>query len=298
MWHLGRVFGFGAMLAVLAAISAPSDVIAQKKKAPAADNGNGATPADYLQIQNRKELTGTVVASTGRVITIKIDTPHMEPNPKFKAPTATKPGTKGYNPQANQQYRLYQDAQKLQRDLQQAQNARTPQERQRAMQRYYQDMARFQMQTQQQQAQLMQRMAKDPNYAKNNANNTVDPFILVHSYKEYDLEVSDNASVRKMFLPFEYDDMGNIKQYTDKEKAELRGEDKNKPGYKSRVEEIMPGMEARLFLTPPAKKAKDAKPDDEGVGNVDRPTVNSIILTKDNPMGTTIPGADPKKKKK
>ncbi len=296
MWHISRVFAFGTILAVLAAISAPPEVIAQKKK-PAADNGFGATPADYAAILNRKELVGTIVTSSGKVVTIKVDTPHMEANPKFKAPTVTNPGAKGYNPQANQQYKLYQQAQKLQRDLQQAQNANNPQERARAMQRYYQDMNNFQRQTMQQQQQLMTRMAKDPNYTKNNANNTVDPFILVHSYKEYDLETTDTVTVKKSFVPFEYDDMGNIKKYTEKELAPLRDE-KNKSLFKSKIEEVAAGMEAKLTLVAPPKKAKDAKPDDEGVGNVDRPTVSAILLTKDSPMGNNIPGADTKKKKK
>lgn len=296
MWHVGRVFAFGTLLAVIAAICTTSEVNAQKKKA-AADNGFGATPQDYVAIQNRKELVGTIVASSGKVVTIKVDTPHMEPNPKFKAPSVTNPGAKGYNPQANQQYKMYQQAQKLQRDLQQAQTANNPQERQRAMQRYYQDLNNFQRQTQQQQQQLMTRMAKDPNYTKNNANNTVDPFILVHSYKEYDLETTDAVTVKKSFVPFEYDDMGNIKKYSEKELAALRDE-KNKSLFKSKIEEVAAGMEARLTLVAPPKKAKDLKPDDEGVGNVDRPTVTAILLTKDSPQGANIPAADPKKKKK
>jgi hypothetical protein len=297
MGHTARILAFGCVIAVMATLSAPTEVVAQKKKG-VVDNGYAATPEDYKQIVNRKELTGSIVAASGLVVTVRIDTPRMEPNPKYKAPSITNPKAAGYNASANQQYRLYRDAQQLQRDLQQAQRADTPQERARAMQRYYQDMANFQRQTAQQQAQLMQRMAREPNYAKNNSNNTADPFIVVHSYKEFDLETTEKVVIRKMFLPAEYDDMGNLKNYTEKDKAALRGDDKSKPGYAGKMEEISNGMEAKLTLVPPAKKKAEAKADEEGVGNVDRPRVSMIVLTKDNPAATGIQGADPKKKKK
>lgn len=291
MRHLGRVLGFGCVLAIVAAFAAPPEVVAQKKKnaKAVADNGYGATPEDYKAILNRKELTGSIVTVSGTVVTFRTDSPHIEANPKYKA---------GNTPQAAQQNRQYQESLRLQRDLVQAQNAKNPTERARAMQRYYQDMARYQQTMQQQAAQLQAKAAKDRNYVKNNANNTTDPFILVHSYKEFDLEIRDNAVIRKMFLPFEYDDMGNVKTYTDKQKADLRGDDKSKPGYMSKVDEIVAGMEAKLSLTAPPKKKKDpdAKPDEEGAGMADRPTVNAILLTKDAPGA--MAGADDRKKKK
>ena len=295
MWHIGRVSGFAAVLAVTMGLFAPAEVVAQKKKA--VDNGYAATPVDYQNIQNKKELVGTVVTVSGKVVTLRVDTPHMEPNPKFKP--VTNPKAPGYNPQTANQYKQVQEAQRLQRELQQAQNANNPQERARAMQRYYQDLARHQQQMQKQYAQMLSKAAKDPKSTKNNANNTQDPFIVVHSYKEYDLEAQDNVVVRKLFLPFEYDDMGNIKQYTDKEKAELKGDDKLRlGGYKSKIEELAFGMEAKLTLTPPkVVKKKEAKADEEGVGNVERPTIATIVLTKDNPAGSVPVGADPKKKK-
>src|SRR5262249_53309355 len=147
--------------------------------------------------------------------------------------------------------------------------------------RYYQDYARYQNDM----ARTNQQMLAKANKAtdnKNNANNTTDPFIVVHSYKEYDLETQDKVYVRKLFLPQEFDDMGNVKKYSEKEKNELKDP---KGGYKSKMDEVAPGMEAKLSLTAPKKKKEtDTKADQEaGAGEVDRPTVNTIVLQKDSP---------------
>jgi hypothetical protein len=298
MTHCGRVVTFGVVLLAIVALAAP-EVGAQKKK----DNKdksdtNPALPADYKSLQKAKEVSGIIVSVSGTTVTFKLDYPHLENNPKYKPPTVTNPGAKGYNAQANQQYRDFQQQQRLMKDYQQAMNAKNPQERARALQRYQQEMARFQQNMQRDYAQLLQKAAKDPNYTKNNANNTTDPFIVVHAYKEYELELQDKVVFRKMFLPFEFDDAGNPKQYTEKEKTELRGTDKTKPGYKAAADEATPGTEAKFHLTAPKKtetpKPKD-KDDPDGVGNVERPTVNMVVLTKYNANPST--GAPEKKKK-
>jgi hypothetical protein len=146
---------------------------------------------------------------------------------------------------------------------------------------------------------MLSKASKQSANDQKTGNNTTDPFIVVHSYKEYDLETKDNVVVRKLFLSTEFDDMGNVKKYSDKEKAELRGTDKSKPGYASKMDEVASGMEAKLYLTPPPKKKKasESKADEEGVGNADRPTINMIVLQKDAPAPTTTSPADTKKKK-
>ena len=280
MWHLARVCSFGCVLAVLAALVTPTEVVAQKKK-KGADNGYGALPEDYKSIVNKKELVGEIVAVSGLVVTLRVDTPKVEANPKYKPP-------KGVTTTNNPQYRLWDNAQRLQRDLQQAQNAKTPQERQRAMQRYQQELIRYQQEANQINQQLLNQAAKGQK--TDNKNNTTDPFIVVHSYKEFDLETQEKLVVRKMFLPMEYDDMGNVKTYTQKQKDDLKDA---RGGYVSKLEEAAPGMEAKLLLTAP-KKSKEAKADEE----VERPTINTIVLTKDSPSAGNIPAADPKKKKK
>jgi hypothetical protein len=178
-------------------------------------------------------------------------------------------------------------------------------------------MARYQQQSAQLYNQMMAQYAKaaattggnpnDPNAGPPTADTATanDPYIIVHAYKEYDLETKEKVVVRKMFLPFEYDDEGKVKTYTEKEKTALRGDDKSKPGYESKLEEIAKGMQAKLSLTPPPKKKKDdtdkdkekdkdAKTEDEPVA---RPTINMIVLTKDAPADAKSPGDAPKKKK-
>jgi hypothetical protein len=114
---------------------------------------------------------------------------------------------------------------------------------------------------------------------------------------------------RKLFLPFEYDDMGQVKTYTKEEKEELRGDDKTKPGYTAKFEEFRAGQEVKLYLTPPKKKEKDKDADADKEKDKDapkekeevlRPTINMIVATKDNaaPAITGDDGKDKKKKKK
>jgi len=63
-----------------------------------------------------------------------------------------------------------------------------------------------------------------------------------------------------MFLPFEYDDEGKQKTYTEKEKKELRGDDKTKPGYQSKMEEIAQGDGSQAASDPAAEKEKRTTP--------------------------------------
>lgn len=293
MGHLGRVVSFGALLALAMAWDA-SDAVAQKKKAEPKKNQNTtdlATPADYKLIQKNKELVGSIVSVNGSTVTLKVDFPHLENNPKYKAPKVTNPNAKGYDAQANQQYQMWRTYQDMMLQQQRAMNAKTPQERQRALQRYYQDMARFQQQQQQQYKKMMTQVNKTNKTATGGAN---DPFIVVHAYKEFEFEIESKAVVKKLFLPVEFDDTGNLKKYTDKEKADLRGDDKSTPPrYMAKIDEATPGTEAKLYLTPPKKVEKPKEED--GIGNIERATINLIVLTKESTMS---PGEAPKKKKK
>src|SRR5262245_36894526 len=136
MLHLVRVFAFGGVLAVIAALAAPGDVIAQKKKDKGkVDNGYAALPEDYKAIQNKKDLTGEIVSVSGLVVTLRTDNAQVQPNPKYK------PGAGASN---SQQYRLWQDGQRLQTDYQRALNSKNLAERNRLMNKYYVDYARYQ----------------------------------------------------------------------------------------------------------------------------------------------------------
>jgi hypothetical protein len=302
MWHIGRVLGFSGLLAAIA-FCGTTEALAQKKKAKA--NGTDApraTDADYKSIQNQKELVGKLVAAEPGVLTLRVDYPQWVANPKYKAPKVT--NTKG-NSVANQQNQMMRTYHDLQLQMQRAATARTPQQALQAQQRIAQDLARWQQQYNQFVAKNYQQLNQINNQNQNPNNQ---PFMVVTTTKDFDLEIQEKAVYRKLSLPFEYDDTGNVKTYTDKEKAELRGTDKSKPGYTAKFEELQAGQELKLYLTPPSKKApaakdknKDADPDAAPmeVTQVPRPTINMIVITKDN--GTTSSVAQPdngKKKKK
>jgi hypothetical protein len=227
----------------------------------------------------------------------------MEPNPKYKPPKVTNPKQKGYNARANQEAQMWRTYQNVMRQQQLAMTARTPQQRFQAMQRYYQDLARFQQQYQQQYNRMMQQYAQAVQQgAKSTASKPGnEPFIVVTTTKEYELEMEDKVEIRKLFLPFEYDDAGNVRKYSEKEKKALRGDDAKKPGYIAKIEEATKGTGAKLTLTPvPPKKKKDAKDkdakdDDEQAGIIARPTIRRVLLTKEAPSESS---AEPEKKRK
>ncbi len=314
MSHLLRIGCFGLMILALGAWDT-AEVAAKKKNPPKKEKGgvgDVASADDYKTIQFKKELSGTVVGVSGNTLMIRVDYPHYEPNPKYKAPNQNpnqkgnpkNPYPKGTNPQNNAQMQMMKVYADLMRQQQLAMSARTPQERQKAMMKFQQDMMKFQ----QQYAKMMVPMQKGGVGGKdikgkdgqpmNNANS---PFIVVNTSKNFELEIEDKAGLRKMYLPFEYDDVGNIKKYSDKEIAELKGKDKSLPGYTARMDEVSPGAQVRLTLTPVKAAKKEAKKkDDEDLlaGDVQRPTINNILLTKESPTSGLDAGAPAKKGKK
>ncbi|MBM3997908.1 MAG: hypothetical protein FJ303_27775 [Planctomycetes bacterium] len=294
MKHLGRLLGFVTILGMLVAFG-PPDVLANKKKKDAKekakDAGPAASDADYKAIQRQKEFVGKLVNMDARLVTVRVEYSRYEPNPKYKPPTVTNPKSPGYNAGANQQYQMIRTYQDIMRQQQAAARAKSPLEYQRAMQRIAQDMARLQQEI----MRMNQAMTKAGPGAKVDPNNQ--PFITVVNTKDFDLEVEEKVVYRKLILPFEYDDTGNVKTYTDKEKAALRGDDKTKPGYMAKLEEFSPGQEVKLYLNPPKKS--DKEPDKDAPPEVVRPTVYMVVMTKDNPNSSVITGAkdNPKKKK-
>jgi uncharacterized protein YqiB (DUF1249 family) len=281
MWHFGRVLSFGALLAALAVLGSV-EALAQKKKDKDAKDYPAATDADYKSIQKQKELPGKLIAINTSTVTIRVDYPHQEPNPKYKPPKD--------NNQINQILKTYND---LQIQYQKAAYG-NPKHVMQAQQRIANDMAKLQTQY----AQLTAQLAK----TNNDPNNQ--PFITITNTKDFDLEIMEKCIYRKLNLPFEYDDSGNAKTYTKEEKDELRGDDKSKPGYTAKFEELAAGQDIKLYLTPPKKKEKDADGEKDKDApkepvEVQRPTVNMIVITKDNPTANaTADDSKGKKKKK
>ena len=246
--------GFSIALAGLLAV-APAGSLAQNK-----DKKNGrvaneqATPQDYAQLAQAKQIAGRLASVDGRsrTITFTIEIPHTEPNPNYKQNAGN----------ANQ-YRQLQ--QQLNRQLQQGRggNNQNPAQRQ-------QQMARARQQAQQQQRQQLAKMYQNKKGGGDNL-----PFKVVTTVKSFDLEVENKVVVRKLFVVTEYDDVGNLKQYTPGQLAEMKGKDATKPGYAAKYDELQPGQEVILHLAPPqagvGKKGDDAA----------RPTVRMIVMTRE-----------------
>ncbi len=85
---------------------------------------------------------------------------------------------------------------------------------------------------------------------------------------KYDVEfqTKENAKVRNMNLPEQFDEKGNPKKYTAKELAELKGKDKDLAGYESALEKLEAGQSIKVVLTEmPVKKKTDDKEKDVAV---------------------------------
>lgn len=280
---LWRLLGFAGLLAVLIAL-VPADAHAQKKKkgrkgGTPKSTAEMATAADYAYLAKQTKINGEIVSvdPSSMTVTLRIEFPHTERNPNFN------PSRAG---QGNRQ--LMQQYNQLNRLQMQIMRERNPFRRQQEMQRLMVQMQRLQM--------TQARSTKgDP---KNQ------PFRVVTTKKDYELPLTEKIVTRKTFMPFEYDDMGNVKKYSPAELAKLKGKDSSKPGYESKLDEIVPGMGATLYLRAATKSSGSTKrnPDDPpppAVSDTDgRPSVTMIVLTKDSSPFATFEAPGKRKGKK
>jgi len=120
-------------------------------------------------------------------------------------------------------------------------------------------------------------------------------------------QTTEKVKVRTMVLPEAFDDKGNPKTYTAKEKSELKGKgtDRSLPGYESSLEKLEVGQTVSVKLvtvpkkkpTPPKDSAKDGateKPADD-TDTEKTKQVRLIVITKE--ASGTAPTTKPGKKK-
>jgi len=283
MWKL---LGCCWLLLVLV-VCEPGPVIGQKKDKKATDTAPQGTPQEYAQLNQVKEITGklTYADAGSKTLSFKLEFQNVEPNPNFK-PGSLKGGAQ------NQQYQHYVQMQKLMAQQQQAAAIANPVQRQQKLYQINMQLAKLQMQMQ---------IQSQPRPGKNgtNPNNQNGPFKVTTTSKSFDLDIADKVVVRRLNLPTEYDDKGNIKEFTKEEIKKLRGTDTSKPGYAAKYDDLAPGQVVKLTLSPAnAEKNKTGKKlldDDDGVGNVAKPTITMIVIVDDS-LG--MPVVDPKKEKK
>jgi hypothetical protein len=250
-----RILGGASLAAVALLCLAPTQSVGQNQnnknqqmtKSPPVP----ATPQDYAALMNLKQLPGTIYyldTNGTKTLTLRVDIPQMVPNPNYKPPKVnmnTNRNMGNMNHHQQMAHLMQQHHQNSSKNPAQAQ-MHMMQMQMQMQQMAMQQMMQANMRAQQYQMQMMQAMAK--------AGPNGQPFKINVTSKDFELDMLDNVAVRKTFLGTEYDDMGNPKQYTKAQLAELKGKDTTKPGYTAKFEDVQPGQEVVVFLGKPSSK--------------------------------------------
>jgi hypothetical protein len=244
----------------------------KKKDAPAVDSSKLSG-----------EFVGTLKTTPGsdRVFILTTETQKLIP-------------PKNYNPRSGGNAnvsRVLSLQNQLANDQRQIQTARSPQQRNQAMQRVQQHT----LQLQRAYAQIS---------AAANKNGGLPPGYRYDTVKQdVEFQASETAKVRTMLLPESFDDKGNPKKYTQKEKDELKGKDKTAVGYESSLEKLEAGAKIRVVLGhAPAKKKEEAdKSADKDEmkdlkDNTDKKMQVKLLVILEESKGSPAP--PPKKKAK
>jgi hypothetical protein len=183
-----------------------------------------------------------------------------------------KPGTKVNN--TNNQ--LIKEQQHLNQIQNQMAKAKTTQQYLHALQQY-----------QNVQMQLANTLARAA------ANN---PFIVKYDKKDITFHTAETLKVRNMNLPSLFDEKGNPKKYTDAEKAELKGKDKNLPGYEATINDLTAGQTVKVTLSKaPTPKKTDAKDENKDETTPEHKWLVKLIVILEDAKDTGS-GKDTKKK--
>jgi hypothetical protein len=105
-------------------------------------------------------------------------------------------------------------------------------------------------------------------------------FTVKEVQKDVELRLADEARVRTLAPPEQFDDKGNVKKWTREELKELKGPDPRVPGYKADRDSIEKGRTVLVQLArapqEPAKKGKDKKPAKDK--EADKPLVSVVLV--------------------
>jgi hypothetical protein len=84
------------------------------------------------------------------------------------------------------------------------------------------------------------------------------PYKVVYDPKDVTFHAAEEYKVRRLELPVVFDDKGEPKKYTEEEKKELKGKDKNLPGYEAKPDDLAVGQMVRVTIAK-FKKKPDTK---------------------------------------
>ncbi|MFO0879055.1 MAG: hypothetical protein U0840_17060 [Gemmataceae bacterium] len=263
-----HVFGVTLLLAFMVLVTAGPQAQAQKKKK--ADDDKPAKAAVDSDKLRGGEFLGTLKTTPGsdRTFVIETETPQLVPSGNGRN------GGRGNNVM-QQQNQLLQ-AQRA------VATARTPQQRQQAMQRLQQAVLRQQ-----------QSMARS-------GGSGIPGYRVSMTKQQIEFQASEKVKVRTMLLPDQFDEKGNVKKYSKKELAELKGSDASLPGYNSGLDKLEPGQKVRVVLGPAPRSAagadKDKEPDENPAAEK-RSQVKMLVIVGESSSDTTAKGKGKAKNK-
>ncbi len=227
---------FGALF--LLAVAAP----AQDKNRPNRPNNTIdkriASAGDYVALAPMKEIQGHLLTFDGKVLTVRVEYQSLELKDQFNQ--NNRAGNRAYQQMVRHQ-------QQMMRDYENVFRARTPAQQ---MQRMQQFMFRLQ-------SGAYAGVGGQGNMLANS------PFKPVMHAVDFELPIVDELRVTKATLSVEYDDKGNVVQYTAEELKKRR--DPVQQGFGAKVEDVQVGMLVKLFLTRSKVKEDAAKAREEKI---------------------------------
>ncbi len=219
-----------------------------------------------------------------RMFTVAVQYPEIVPNPNYKPPR-----------------NIQQEINRINQLQAQAARSRNP----RQVQNDLNQINQLSLQLQRQIAQAQANAVK-----------------IVQRTANVDFQAEEVLKVRIKDLPEVFDDKGNVRKYTAEELKELKGKDKDLPGYESTADALAVGQTVQVVLKqhhapkpppPDAKKdedkekskdkdtskdtPKDTPKDKPKEGSNEKKMQVQVILILDASTGNSSPGTPPKKKK-
>lgn len=251
-----RLIGMGLLAAIFLTLPA-LDVHAQNKKKAA-----NAGPAIDSGKLNAGEYAGTLRSAPGsdRRFSIEVEVPKAAG------------GGGNRNNNAGQLMRLQVQMQQAQMQIA---NARNPQQRQQAMNRLMQ---------------LQRQLAQQAIRANQGGAGRI---TMVK--QEIEFQATETVKVRTLVTPEQFDEKGNLKKYTAKELAELKGKDKNLIGFESSLEKLSPGQKVRVALGVARQTAGNKDKEGDAGLNEKRMQVRLIVILDEGSGGTEAPRKAKKK---
>ncbi len=170
----------------------------------------------------------TIVPGTDGSFTMKVEFDHVQ----------LKPGAA--NNQNRDVQRLVRDQERIEKTQVEIARARNMGEYNRLVQQLAGEVERLQAQT------LRLQLQGNTDYT------------IKKEFKDIDFHTADDVKVRIMTPPVQFDDKGNVKEYTKDELKALKGKDSDLPGYESTLDYLKVGDTIKVTLATPKPPKKDA----------------------------------------